>query len=149
MVGETYSQYLNRCSTSVSYHEKLQKHFHDYEREHGSKPTQLTDVAHWIIAKGLWDMPRSDIVQRCAEELADALREEYRTDPKGRRYRANHAVREKTGTLWADLDTAPHKHMEVAFSQRRRLIVGNCVQLRTDVDVYNDKASPKEPVPNS
>jgi hypothetical protein len=28
--------------------------------------------------------------------------------------------------------------MERAFAQRRQQIVGDCFQLRTDVDVYND-----------
>ena len=28
--------------------------------------------------------------------------------------------------------------MEKAFAQRREQIVGDCVQLKTDVDVYND-----------
>lgn len=41
-------------------------------------------------------------------------------------------------SLWADLDTAPRGHMERAFAQRRQQIVGDCFQLRVDVDVYND-----------
>ena len=32
---------------------------------------------------------------------------------------------------------APHAHMERAFSQRREQIISDCVQLKTDVDVYN------------
>lgn len=41
---------------------------------------------------------------------------------------------------------APHDHMEKAFAQRREQVVGDLVQLKTDVDVYNDmkrdKATP-------
>jgi hypothetical protein len=33
---------------------------------------------------------------------------------------------------------APHEHMEKAFTQRREQIVGDNVQLKVDVDVYND-----------
>jgi hypothetical protein len=33
--------------------------------------------------------------------------------------------------------TAPREHMEVAFQQRRQQIVGDCRQLKWDVDSYN------------
>ena len=35
--------------------------------------------------------------------------------------------------------------MEKAFGQRREQIIGDCVQLRTDVEVYNDMNSGKHP----
>lgn len=124
----------------------MQNYFHRYEKEHGSMPTSLTDVAAWMIKNKLWQMQPTDIIHRCAEDLAQALRQEYRFDIKGRKYRANHAVRDKQGTLWADLDNAPRGHMEKAFAQRRKQIVGDCYQLKTDVDVYNDKHSKDEPI---
>ena len=37
--------------------------------------------------------------------------------------------------------------MEKAFSQRRRQVVGDCLQLKTDVDVYNDQHHGDEPIP--
>ncbi len=43
------------------------------------------------------------------------------------------------------LGFAPHDHMEKAFAQRREQIVGDCVQLKTDVDVYNDMNKGKAP----
>lgn len=36
--------------------------------------------------------------------------------------------------------------MEKAFAQRRKQIVGDCLQLKTDVDVYNDKHSEQAPI---
>jgi hypothetical protein len=90
----------------------------------------------------LWEPRQADIISQCADDLARAFREEYRTDPHGRRYRTKHAVRITRGgvqySLWADIDSAPRSHMERAFAQRRQQIVGDCFQLRTDVDVYND-----------
>ena len=75
--------------------------------------------------------------------MSRALREEYGTDKQGRRYRVNHAIRvTKRGvqyTLWAMLDNAPREHMQKAFAQRREQVVGDLVQLATDVDAYNDK----------
>jgi hypothetical protein len=74
--------------------------------------------------------------------LADAYREEYFTDPQGLRVRAKHAARVKRRgeqlVLWADMRTAPRSHMELAFQQRRRQALGECRQLKTDVDSYND-----------
>ena len=45
--------------------------------------------------------------------------------------------------FWADIDSAPRSHMEKAFAQRRRQIVGDCRQLRLDVDHFNS-AHPDE-----
>ena len=33
-----------------------------------------------------------------------------------------------------------------SFALRRQQIVGDCVQLKTDVDVYNDKRTPSLPI---
>ena len=85
-----------------------------------------------------------------ADDLARAWREEYRTDAIGRRYRAKHAVRKKEGgkqlTFWDDIQTAPRAHMESALSQRRQQIVGDCLQLKTDADVYNDQHADGIPI---
>lgn len=129
-----------------SYQQQLQQYFHAYEKEQGFRPSSLQDVAGWMIQKGYWEIRESDQIKRCASDLADALRNEYRTDPLGRRYRVNHAVRGSQGTFWADLDKAPRRHMEKAFAQRRQQIVGDCVQLTTDVYVYNDKNQKEEPI---
>ena len=78
------------------------------------------------------------------------MREEYVTDPQGRSVRAKHAMRtEKEGnqlSLWADIRTASKKHMEIAFQQRRQHIVGECRQLKTDVDSYNQNINHEEPI---
>jgi hypothetical protein len=61
--------------------------------------------------------------------MSNALRDEYQTDSKGRRYRVNHAVRvTKAGvqqTFWGVMGFASHDHMERAFTQRREQIVGD------------------------
>ncbi len=48
-------------------------------------------------------------------------------------------------TFWAAMGYAPHDHMERAFTQRREQIVGDNLQLRIDVDVYNDMNSGQRP----
>lgn len=86
-------------------------------------------------------MPEVDPLDKLASDMSDALREEYATDGEGRRYRVNHAVRVNKGgvqyTFWAIMRDAPREHMQKAFVQRREQIVGDCVQLNTDVEAYN------------
>ena len=40
--------------------------------------------------------------------------------------------------LWSDMPTATREHMTLGFQQRRQRIVGDCKQLKIDVDSYND-----------
>jgi len=134
----------------MAYRERLQELYKQYCEETG-RPGAVDPqhVAEWAINKRLWQPRPKDVINQLAEDLAQAWREEYRTDRLGRRYRAKHAVRgygSKQGTLWADMETAPHLHMERAFGQRRHQIVGDCLQLKTDVDVFNDKRSDEEPI---
>lgn len=74
--------------------------------------------------------------------MSQALRDEFATDSQGRRYRVNHAVRVTKGgvqsTFWGVMGFASHEDMEKAFAWRRDQIVGDNLQLKIDVDVYND-----------
>jgi hypothetical protein len=49
--------------------------------------------------------------------------------------------------MWAIMGNAPREHMQKAFIQRREQIVGDCVQLSTDVEVYNDISGDQPPIP--
>ena len=122
--------------------EKLQAVWHIYENEREYKPSSARQAVEWAIAEGLLEPPEIDPYDVLAGDMAQALREEFQRDNKGRRYRVNHAVRvTKSGvqySFWARMGYAPHEHMEKAFAQRREHIIGECVQLRTDVNVYND-----------
>lgn len=80
----------------------------------------------------------------------EALREEYRIDKAGRRYRSKVAVttfeKGRQGALWGDIDTSPRAHVVKNVGQRRRQVVGDCVQLRVDVDHYNAAHPGEEPL---
>ena len=134
----------------MSYSEQLQHIFTKYERAGNPTPASMRDVAHWAIENKLWEPRPIDVVDVLAEDLSRALREEYRTDRKGRRYRAKHAVRISRGgvqlTLWADIDRSSRDHMQKAFVQRRQNIIGDCLHLRVDVDVYNDLHADESPI---
>ena len=109
-------------------------------------------VAEWAYRNGLHKPSVRTVVDAIAADIAQQFREEYRTDAKGQRSRAMHAVRSKNGdktmSLWADMDDAraPRDHFVRSFAQRRQQIVGDCYQLKTDVDVYNAKDSAQKPI---
>jgi len=133
----------------ASKNERLQQIWHRYEDEHEHKPAGTLDAVHRAVEEGLLELPAIDPYAVLADQMAHALREEIQTDDKGRRYRVNHAVRiTKAGvqyTFWASMGYAPHEHMERAFTQRREQVIGDLLQLKTDVDVYNDLNRGKRP----
>lgn len=105
-------------------------------------PGTTHSIAAWAISEGLWRPEESDLISQCADQLSRAMREEYITDPQGRSIRAKHVARVsrdgKQLALWGDIRTAEPQHMRVALQQRREQIVGDCTQLRKDVDSYNE-----------
>ena len=113
-------------------------------------PVNLREMARWAIERGLWKPQGSLLVTQLAAELAEAMRDEHIIDPQGRSVRAKHAVRrERDGkqlSMWADIRTAPREYMAVAFAQRRRQIVGDCRQLETDVESFNENRCPNDPI---
>lgn len=134
----------------ANYHQQMQDIFAQYAEEVSPDPADLREVGAWAIREGLWRPRPADIHSRFASDMADALREEYRTDSAGRRYRAKLAVRStKDGrqmSLWGDIDTAPRSHVEKAVGQRRKQIVGDCWQLRMDADHYSGAHPHEEPL---
>lgn len=134
----------------AKYKEQLQKIWHQYEAENGSVPATAREAVAWGLTKGMIEIPEIDPLDKLASDMSTALREEYATDKDGRRYRVNHAVRVSKGgvqyTFWAIMKDAPREHMQKAFIQRREQIVGDCVQLNTDVDAYNATHNDQLPI---
>jgi hypothetical protein len=133
----------------MTYSEQLQTIANDYFESHDGLAS-TKDIAKWAIDVGRWQPQRGSMLDQCAEELARAMREEHITDAQGRSVRAKHAARIKQGekqiTLWADIRTASREHMARAFQQRRRGILGDCRQLKSDVDSYNENRTPENPI---
>jgi len=121
-----------------------------FEKSTGKTSYTASEVARWAIDNGLWKPKPEVIIQRCASDLSKALREEYAEDPSGGRFRTKHvALLKKDGeqmALWADMRKASRSHMERAFQQRRKQIVGDCKQLKTDADCYNDNYNTGEQI---
>lgn len=126
----------------MTYSEQLQSIVEDYRQSGQIWPASARDIAAWAVCTRRWQPQSDTIISQCAEQLSRAMREEYISDSQGRRVRAKHAAtfREdgEQQTLWDDIRTASHEHMEIAFQQRRKAIVGDCRQLKADVDSYNE-----------
>ena len=58
-------------------------------------PATTHEIASWAIRTSRWAPEPSSVVDMCADQLARAMREEYITDPQGRRVRSKHAARVK------------------------------------------------------
>lgn len=136
-----------------AYANEIKSYIERYRAEIGGD--ELLDahaVAEWAYRQGLHKPSVRTVIDAIATDISQVFREDYRTDKNGQRYRAMHAVRSKKGdksmSLWADMDDerAPRSHFVKSFAQRRQQIVGDCFQLKTDVDVYNDKNSNQSPI---
>ena len=136
------------ATTSKTYVEAMQDIVQQYIDAGQKWPATRTEIAVWAINGRRWEPKRSDVVDQCARDIARAMREEYIRDPQGRLVRAKHArwlvQNGEQKVLWDDIRTAPRDHMEVALQQRRLQIVGDCKQLKTDMDSYNQNSCPHE-----
>lgn len=134
-----------------SYSQNMQRVVEEYRKAGQPWPTTAKRIAAWAIQNNLWKPQASKILTLCADLIAKAMREEYIIDPQGRKVRAKHAATIKKGdeqiTIWGDIRSESREHLEVAFKQRRNQIVGDCHQLKTDVDSFNDNRSSQNPIP--
>ena len=134
----------------MSYNEQLQELYRRYERAGHVQPFTMHDLAAWAYDNELCQPQRSTIVNRLAEDFSRAMRADFHIDPQGRRVRTKHVATFERGgkqfALWTDLRVATREHMERSFQQRRQGIVGDCRQLKTDVDSYNENQNRGETI---
>lgn len=126
--------------------EQLQRIVAEYRLAGNPWPARARKIAQWAMGTDRWRPEPFAAERQCSRELARAMREEYYTDPKGRRVRVKHPVKEEQGVLWDDIRTAPRRHMEISFQQRRGRVLDDCRQLKTDADSYNDAHKDQEPI---
>ena len=133
-----------------TYSKELQKLVRAYMESGQAWPASTHDIAKWAVNKGLWRPQPSAVIDQCANQLAKAMREEHIIDPQGRLVRAKHVAKmERNGeqvALWEDIRTASRQHMEIALKQRRQQIVGDCKQLKTDMDSFNENRNLGKPI---
>lgn len=134
----------------ATYTEQLQRIVRSYLDEGQPWPATTRQIAAWAIHKGEWQPQPFALINQCADQLARAMREEHFTDANGRTIRAKHVARIERGgeqiALWEDIRSVSREHMQIAFQQRRQQIVGDCKQLKTDCDYYNENRNQGEPI---
>jgi hypothetical protein len=113
-------------------------------------PASARTMVQWARRMKLLAMRDADIDARLADDLARALREQYYLDPQGRNVRTKHCARISINgqqqTLWDDIRTADRGFVVMATQQRRQQIVGDCRQLKTDVDSFNQNNNHGDPI---
>ena len=124
-----------------SFNEQLLDIVDRYQEQHPG-PFTSKQAAAFAISSGLYKPHAGKLLSLVADEISRAMREQYIKDPQGRSVRAKHVAKLKIEgeqkSLWDGIDTAEPWFMEVALRQRRRQIVGDCKQLKTDTDSYNE-----------
>jgi hypothetical protein len=140
MAGVT--PYQLTCEDKMSLIEQNQKIIEKYRNAGEKWPATKVEIARWAIAKKLWDIHPAKIVRQCAEQIGDAMREDYVYDPQGRKVRVKHAAPyEVQGRLefrWDDMRTAEPLHMASSFTNQRNQMVNICHQLKQSIDSYNE-----------
>jgi hypothetical protein len=126
--------------------EWLQEIVNDYIDEGQSWPADRRTIAAWAVANKRYEATRPSIVDQCAKELAEAMRLEMEVDPQGRTVRAKYCAKisemDDKGksvqrTLWFGRTAEPNL-MHRSLQQRRNNVLGDCKQLKTDQDSYNE-----------
>lgn len=133
------------------YNDQMLKIWEKYKEEVSSEPADLKEMGAWARSNGLWAPRPIDIDANFARDMAEALREQTRTDKAGRRYRAFIPARAKGKDglplfKWADIDDAPRTHVEKGAQYERQQIVSDCYALAMKIEHYNAAHPTEEPL---
>lgn len=121
----------------------------------GKTPIRLDELYDFAKQGGLWSPPPSDARKKFRQDMARAMREDYFVDRSGRTVRKQHATRVREmneegkmvqKSLWDDIDTGPRDHIAAAVQLRRKQIVGDCKQIKNDVDHFNEERPKEKPI---
>ncbi len=132
-----------------TFNEQLVRIVEDYRAAGQAWPATREQIAEWAVASDRYQLTRGMAVSQCAEKLSRAMGLEHIRDSKGRSVRKYYAARiRESGQLvmkWDDLN-AERPFMEVAAANRRNQVLGQCWQLKNDIDSYNERRCPDEPI---
>jgi hypothetical protein len=109
----------------------------------------MNDVVEFAVKERGWKLPNPMTpMQLLTKKFSKAASKETRQDKiTHEEYRVNHAISEPVDgashSLWGDIDEAPRAFMLKSFIQRRQQMVGDAVQLATDVGHWN-RVNPAE-----
>lgn len=129
--------------------EQLLRIVEDYRAAGCKWPATREQIAEWAVEHERYELTRGMAVRQCAERIGRAMGLEHIRDKKGRSVRKYYAARiREDGQLvmkWDDWN-APRPFMEMAAANRRNQILGQCWQLKNDMDSYSDRHCQMEPI---
>jgi hypothetical protein len=132
-----------------TFNEQLVRIVEDYRAAGQAWPATREQLAEWAVANDRYQLTRGMAVSQCAEKLSRAMGLEHIRDSKGRSVRKYYAARIRESRQlvmkWDDLN-AERPFMEVAAANRRNQVLGQCWQLKNDIDSYNERRCPDEPI---
>lgn len=133
----------------ATFNEQLMRIVEDYRAAGQPWPATKLEIGEWAIANDRYQLTRGMAVSQCAEKIGRAMGLEHVKDEKGRTVRKYYVagIRENGQFVmkWDDLN-ADRPFMEVAAANRRNQILGQCWQLKNDIDSYNERRCPNEPI---
>jgi hypothetical protein len=133
----------------TKFNDQLVQVVEDYRAAGGTWPASREQIAEWAVAHDRYQLTRGMAINQCAEKIGRAMGLEHVRDRKGRSVRKYYAARvRENGQLvmkWDDW-IAERPFMEMAAANRRNQILGQCWQLRNDLDSYNERQCPTEPI---
>jgi hypothetical protein len=133
----------------ATFNDQLLRIVEDYRAAGQPWPATKEEMAEWAVAHERYQLTRGMAVSQCAEKIARAMRLEHIKDKRGRSVRLYYAARiRENGQLkmrWDDWN-AERPFMEIAAANRRNQVLGQCWQLKQDVDSYNERQCPAQPI---
>lgn len=130
-------------------HEQMLRIVEDYRASGAPWPASREQMAEWAVARDRYNVTTGMAVAQCAERISRAMGLEHVKDKKGRSVRKYYAARvRENGQLvmkWDDWN-ADRPFMEVAAANRRNQVLGQCWQLKNDIDSYNERRCPDQPI---
>ena len=112
-------------------------------------PASRTEIGEWAVANDRYQLTRGMAVAQAAERIGRAMGLEHVVDRRGRSVRKYYAARlRENGQVvmkWDDLN-ADRSFMEVSSANRRNQILGECRQLKNDMDSYSERRCPEKPI---
>ena len=85
--------------SASSYVETIQKMTKVFFDTTGNEKATTREIATWALQTNRWEPPADLIMQKCREDIARAMREEYITGSDGKPVRAKHAARISEGDI--------------------------------------------------
>lgn len=134
---------------SEKYERDLEQGIADYIAATGDQSWTLLKVADWMIRQKKWEQERESAARQLTRHLRRvARRVRIIDDETGKEVRKYHAFRlgDHQPMLWAEMESITPEQMNESKTMRRNTFAGGIIQLARDLDHFNRKYNPGDPI---